>query len=396
MKLKCLPDDFRVEELIGELPPDGPFALYRLTKSTLGTLEAIGAVAEHWKLDLSQLAFAGLKDRHAVTSQYVTIRGGPRRGFRQLHLTLQYVAQVRRPIHARDILANRFRIVLRDMAPEEAGRAAEALKALKRNGLPNYFDSQRFGSVGASGDFIARPWCLGDYERALWLATADPNDRDRPDDRRNKRVLADGWGRWAECAAALPPSLAGQVASFLADRPGDYKRALTLIPHELRSLYLAAYQSDVWNRWLAAVLRAELRPDQWSLVPIGRRELPFFRGLDESQQAHVEKLVLPLPSARLHLEDGPRGRLLAEVLAEDGLELRQMRVKYPRDTFFSKGERAAVMRPRELSLETSADELHADRRKLTLEFSLPRGSYATLIVKPLGATGLAEEEDRGA
>ena len=36
-----------------------------------------------------------------------------------------------------------------------------------------YFDDQRFGSVGESGEFIGRAWCLGNYERALWLRPGD-------------------------------------------------------------------------------------------------------------------------------------------------------------------------------------------------------------------------------
>ncbi|MBC7815791.1 MAG: hypothetical protein IAG10_02705 [Planctomycetaceae bacterium] len=45
MKLKCLPEDFRVTELTDRATNGrGPFALYRLTKQSLGTPEAIDAI----------------------------------------------------------------------------------------------------------------------------------------------------------------------------------------------------------------------------------------------------------------------------------------------------------------------------------------------------------------
>jgi tRNA pseudouridine13 synthase len=65
--------------------------------------------------------------------------------------------------------------------------------------------------------------------------------------------------------------------------------------------------------------------------------------------------------------------------------LRQIRIKYPRDTFFSKGYRRAVFVPQELSHTPEPDDLYAGRQKLCLSFALERGCYATLLVKCLEA-----------
>jgi tRNA pseudouridine13 synthase len=194
MKLKRLPEDFQVEEQISVHPEGGPFALYRLKKQSLGTLEAIDAIARRWNLPRGQIAFAGLKDKHAVTVQFVTIRNGPRRGLAQSNLELKYVGQIERPVQASDISNNGFVVVIRDLTAAAVDGAAEELGTVSRDGLPNYFDDQRFGSVGESGEFIAKPWCLGDYERALWLALAEPNARDRPGQRDEKAVLREHWG----------------------------------------------------------------------------------------------------------------------------------------------------------------------------------------------------------
>jgi tRNA pseudouridine13 synthase len=96
--------------------------------------------------------------------------------------------------------------------------------------------------------------------------------------------------------------------------------------------------------------------------------------------------VLPLPSARARLDPADPGTpLVQSVLAEEGLALDQLKVKGVRELFFSKGERAALCRPEDLRSEAGPDDLHPRRQRLVLDFDLPRGSYATLIVKRITA-----------
>jgi tRNA pseudouridine13 synthase len=381
MKLKRIIEDFRVEELISLPPSAGPFGLYRLTKQSLGTPEAIDAIVSRWKLRRSDVSFAGLKDKHALTTQYLTIAGPPRRGLEQTNLSLHYVGQVERPIHASDILSNRFEVVIRDLKPDDVASAVQAIESIATAGCPNYFDNQRFGSLGESGDLLAKPWCLGDYERAVWLAVADPNVHDRPIDREAKRILRDHWGDWSTCVKRLRPGLQNEVATHLARNPTDFRRAITILPHELRSLWLAAFQSHLWNQVLAASINQVCKPEQCLNHTIGGRPLPFFLELDASQRSRLHAQSLPLPSARLHLDDSPLKTLYDQTLAAEGLELRQIRVKYPRDTFFSKGDRSAVFQPGEFSHALAADDFYPASQKLTLRLTLRRGSYATILVK---------------
>ena len=173
VKVKRLPEDFCVEELTDLTPArGGTFALYRLRKTGLGTLEAIEAVQRRWELHRRRLSWGGLKDKHAVTSQYLTIHRGPQRGLQQGPLSLEFLGWLDRPFQPGDIRGNRFDITLRTLSQEALDRALEALPEVQTAGIPNYFDDQRFGSVGVSGEFIAEPWIRGDYERTLWLALA--------------------------------------------------------------------------------------------------------------------------------------------------------------------------------------------------------------------------------
>jgi tRNA pseudouridine13 synthase len=111
--------------------------------------------------------------------------------------------------------------------------------------------------------------------------------------------------------------------------------------------------------------------------------VPFPIGLTGDQFAALQAAELPLPSARQHLDEGPTQSLVADVLRDAGLELRQLRVKYPRDSFFSKGWRAAMVRVAGVHHEVAEDDFYPGRWKLALSFELPRGSYATILVKRL-------------
>ncbi len=386
MKQRSLPDDFQVDERIGPLPQGGPYALYRLAKSGLGTPEAIEAILRKWHVRREDMAYGGLKDRHARTTQHLTIHHGPRRGLKQSHLELDYLGQVARPFTSKDILGNQFQLVLRALAPEGVEQAGRALQTVERDGLPNYFDQQRFGSVGQSGEFVARAWCAGDYERAAWLALADPNVHDRPNQRAAKEHLRQQWGRWDEGldVAALGDLPALDAAAYLATHPRDFRRAMTRLRPDLRSLLLAAYQSHLWNALLAEVLMEHCRPEQRIDVDLGGRTVPMFLDLEPAQRAALAAIELPLPSARTREEMEPWKELMDRVLAPEGLTLAQLRVKYPRDSFFSKGSRPAVFGVAGVEHEDAADDRHPGRRKLTLRFELPRGSYATILTRRLG------------
>jgi tRNA pseudouridine13 synthase len=266
-----------------------------------------------------------------------------------------------------------------------AERALSAAPRLASDGVPNYFDDQRFGSLGEAGEFIARPWCRGQWERAIWLIVADGNEHDSAEEREQKRLLRTHWGDWSAWLDAAPHARWRNVVAHLARRPGDFRGAIAAVRQDLRSLYLAAYQSDLWNGMLSALVEQQIPAEKRISPTIGRRQVAFWQELPAIMPAEWNTKTLPLPSARLHESDSAIRALIDQVLQPEGLELRQLRVKYPRDSFFSKGDRPVLVRPVDFSAHEAADELYPGRTQLTLQFSLPRGAYATVMVKRLFA-----------
>ncbi|WP_435007137.1 tRNA pseudouridine(13) synthase TruD [Tundrisphaera lichenicola] len=383
MKLKRQPEDFRVEELpLVEGGDRGRFGFYRLTKRGIGTMEAIEAIRRRWNLSGQQLSYGGLKDRHAVTIQYLTILGGPDQGLREGAIDLEPLGRLSHPYGPNAFRGNRFTVVLRDLTREKAGAARIALAELPNDGLPNYFDDQRFGSVGFDGDFIARAWLAGDHEKALRLAIAEPTASDRAEAKHEKSILRETWGNWAEAKARLPRSHSRSLVTYLVDHPTDFRGVFARLRRELRSIYFSAFQSHLWNLTLGRLIERTTRENQRIPVEFKVATLPIHRGLEPDQAAELSAARLPLPATRTPLPpEGPIREAALEVVAGFGLAWEDLRVKHLKDIFFSKGVRPALFFPEGLTQETSPDELYPGRFKIALGFDLPKGAYATLVVK---------------
>ncbi len=386
MKLKCQPEDFRVQELPLVSPTGGGrYALYKLTKTNLGTLEAVDLICRRWNLAGRRVSYGGLKDRHAVTVQYLTIFDGPSMSIENPAYSLEHLGRLGQPYQPAHFRGNRFEMVIRDLSADESARALELVRSLTADGVPNYFDDQRFGSVGRSGEFIAHAWLLGHAERALELALAEANPSDRSAAKAQKAILRECWGMWSEAKARLERSPTRSIVTYLVDHPTDFRGAFARMRRELRTLYFSAFQSHLWNSILARMIESSTRPDQRIALPLKLGPFPFPRCLDPDQTAALANWTIPLPSSRNPLPGGPRGELIQELLARYQLTWPDLRVRHLKDVFFSKGSRPALVYPENLQADVCDDLIHRGKKSLRLSFELGKGSYATMLVKRITA-----------
>ncbi len=382
MKLKCQPGDFRVEELTHAQPgTSGRYTFYRLTKEDLGTIEAVEAICRRWNLSGRRVSYAGLKDRHATTVQYLTIADGPSRAMRTPRFELEPMGRLARPYSSRELVGNRFELVLRALRDEELKLAMAGLEEIHRDGLPNYFDDQRFGSVSHGGEFAAEAWLRGDYGRALYLALAEPTPFDRSAAKAEKEILQSHWGSWAEAKRLLPRSSARSIVTYLVDHPTDFRGAFARLRRDLRMLYFSAFQSHLWNLLLARWLETGAAPGELVPVELKLGTFPFPRRMHPERVEELKRGNLPLPSARTPPPQGRFGAIIEEVLAARRLEWKDLRIKHLKDIFLSKGSRPCLFVPGRLGYEPEPDALHPGRTALRLSFQLPKGSYATILVK---------------
>ncbi len=150
------PEDFQVEEIVdgrflkkfertenGIKRVDGPYALYSMTKRNLTTHNALKIISSCLKISENQIGYAGLKDKFALTKQYVTIKNGPAGDINLKDIQMTYISRTNRCMSIGDLIGNNFIIKLHDC--RNLGKIERAVDSVKKNGLPNYFGPQRFG-----------------------------------------------------------------------------------------------------------------------------------------------------------------------------------------------------------------------------------------------------------
>lgn len=156
--------DFQLSERLGfGLSGDGEHDFLQIEKEGANTSWVASGLARFAAIAVSDVGFAGLKDRHAVTTQWFSVRrpAGHRTDWLKLDLEGVRVLQVdrhRRKLRRGAHLGNDFRIALRNLT-ETGGGLRERLMEVRDGGVPNYFGEQRFGHDGGNlalaGDLFA-------------------------------------------------------------------------------------------------------------------------------------------------------------------------------------------------------------------------------------------------
>ena len=152
-KIRQYPEDFRVSEVLGFEPSgEGEHALLSIRKRETNTVWLAQQLARFAAVKPVAVGYAGLKDRHAVTTQSFSVQlpGQDSPDWGQLDLPgVEVLSQVRhnKKLKTGALKANRFELLLREVEGDRA-QAEQVLQAISAQGVPNYFGEQRFGLDG--------------------------------------------------------------------------------------------------------------------------------------------------------------------------------------------------------------------------------------------------------
>jgi tRNA pseudouridine13 synthase len=278
------------------------------------------------------------------------------------------------------IQGNAFRITIRDL--KDIATLETNLEEVKRTGFPNFFDDQRFGGYDPERGFFAEKILKRHWNGALqvFLTSSTPGDGRRELER--KATLFKNWKDWPLLLTLADGPLERRLFGFLVSHPHDPARALHRIPEEEVSMQYAAFQSHLWNELLRRLVRLKVGdPEE---VPGREGSYFFWRTLDASNLAYLRALEIPTAAARIVFNDDLIRSLFADILKEKGLTQGSFRTKALGKVYFRSFQRNALVIPEDLqALGAGNDDLHPGRKKWTISFVLPRGSYGTMLVKRL-------------
>jgi tRNA pseudouridine13 synthase len=397
MRLKQRVGDFRVRELLRRdvLADSGDFRVYRVTKRKLTSDDAARALAEEAGVELAEVGMAGLKDRQGLTIQYMSVARGRPVELATPELKIEPVGFAARALTSEDSLGNAFELTVRALGRGELHRLRLNLPLVRAHGTLNYFDDQRFGNLTHGQGWIYKGLCLGETEAALRRLLGAPSARDDERHRRFKDALAQHWGDWRECRDDAGRFGAHHsVFEHLAKNPDDFAGAFQHVSTRVKLIHLFAWQSHLWNRALAEWVRSLLPVEERVVLTSEEGNLIAFAGAPPA--ALAEKPTLRLPGERLTDVADPGERALYErVLAEEELAPERMAVEGVPGFHLKGEEREVFLRPAHLRVRPPEDDaLNRGAFAVRVRFELPRGSYATLVVKRLFAEGVGERRER--
>jgi tRNA pseudouridine13 synthase len=316
---KASPEDFEVEELPAYLPnglPDGEHGYLWVEKRGRSTPEVAKLIARHVGLTDRDVSWAGLKDKQAVTRQWLSLPFkalAKLEGFSVPGVTVLETSRHRNKLKSGHLKGNRFMLTVRGV--RDVGAAKASFEQLVAKGVPNAFGDQRFGARGDNA------------ERGRAILLAGGRHRDRFE---RKLFLS-----------AYQSALFNRVLGLRLER-GLFSRVLAgdvLQKHESGGSF-----------WCDDVAIDQPRADAFEVSPTGPMFGPEMRAPKDEAQA-----------------------LEAEVLSADGVTL---------ETFKAGGDETKGTR-RLLRVQLGEPSFAHDGDVVRLVFSLPAGSYATVVLREL-------------
>ncbi len=380
--IKARPEDFVVEEVLADgtlvavggvslRPRVGNWTWIHVVKRNVDTLKLVIRLSKALGLSPRDVSIGGIKDTRAVTSQIISVRGDAANLPKIPNVEFLGLWPMDRPITPSLIYGNRFTVVIRSVERIEC--AEETLKMLHAVALPNYYGYQRFGTIRPVSHLLGKALLRKDAEGFFdtMFCRIFPHESDSA---KKARQLA-CRGEYQKALEAFPKKFLEERAVLRRLAGGvDLWNAIMSIPVQILRIYVEAAQSYLFNVFLSR--RMELgpleKPIEGELVELNGQVVYYVEGLGG-------EVVLPVVGPGARIPRGKVGEALLRVLKEEGLEMESF-LKMP------KGLRAYGSY-RKARLEAKDFHWRVAGRDVELRFTLPRGSYATVllreVVKPM-------------
>lgn len=398
-RIKSKPEDFVVEEVIS----NGIFGkreclIFKITKRRWDTVALVKEIAKRTGLHYCDIGFAGSKDKHAVTTQYISVRGdeGVRKKIEELNIgdvKIEFVGYGKR-LRLGALLGNRFAIVVRDLKIDTAEALRRIEKILneveQKGGFPNYFGYQRFGEQRANNHEIGKLLLKGKFEEAAVLFLGQHCDGTMLGDEARKRFLETRDVN--EALKNFPKSLKYErMLLFKFKETKNWKKAFLSLPRQLLRIFIHAYQSYLFNKVLSMRIRTGL-PLGESLVgdivcrvknglSIRSRNFEVTKNNVNEVNEKIKRGELAVTGSifgcKGKLAKGKMGEIEEAVLEKEKIELKVFKLRslgtYPE----LGGRRELSLKPQDFSFS------RYDKRSVEFKFFIPRGCYATSVMREI-------------
>jgi tRNA pseudouridine13 synthase len=393
-------EDFYVEEIPESEPSgEGPNTWFFIEKLGRETLDVVLDVARELHVDRKRMGFAGMKDKRAVTRQWLCVANSDVEQIKELEdklykVKILKIMQNEKKLRIGQLIGNKFRLLIRDTEnPEkDVEIAREVLAELEDKGVPNYFGWQRFGNKRPNTHVVGKLMLENNLKNVVDAYIGNPYPEE-PEHIKEIRQMYDD-GKLQEAFESMPrgmryekmmlKTLLKEMKKKKVDDIADldensYKWAIESLPKPLKRMFVHAYQSYLFNK--AVSKRAKLGVDKYvegDIIIDNEEHLvhEFGDDIDERIKNFEVHPTAPLFGSKVPLAGGKLGEMEQKILDDEGVTLEDFRVpKMPK--LGSHGLRRAM---RFKIWDASAE---VTDEGVLVEFSIPKGCYATAVLREI-------------
>ncbi|GAB6135748.1 tRNA pseudouridine(13) synthase TruD [Thermococcus prieurii] len=390
-RIKALPEDFVViEEPLPQIFEGRRYAVFLLKKRNWDTMAVIKEIAKRAGISHREIGFAGTKDRHAVTYQYISVPAKAKEKVESVQIRdveLRFVSYGRF-IKLGHLLGNRFRIIVRDVGEDAFEMTKEIIRELRgKGGFPNYFGYQRFGERRVVNHLIGKLLLQGEFEESarLFLGYAD-GSMEGDEARKNFWETGDVDRALEEFPRFLRYE---RTLLYTYKKTGSWKKAFLSLPLPIMRIFIHSYQSYLFNLYLSR--RIEELPLNEPLVGdivvqmkggipyrdrtyrVTETNINFVREKVKRGEAMVSG---PLFGFAMRKAKGLPGELEGEILEEEGIALDAFK-RLPKPMAEPGGRRELLIRPIGMTYG------YVPGTGMCFRFFLPKGVYATSVLREI-------------
>ena len=390
-------EDFYVEEIPEMIPTgEGPNVWIWIEKLGRTTLDVVLDIARDLHIDRKRMGFAGMKDKKALTRQWICIANmDSQEQFNQVENLDIYntdflkVTRGRKKLRMGQLKGNKFRILIRDLDDIEksADIANEVLKELEVTGVPNYYGWQRFGKPRTNTHLVGEALIQNDLAEAVRRYVGNPSEEESLENQQARLAYDEGdlekslelMGKGMRYEKMMVRQLIkDSKKGELTDKA--YMNAIHALPKPLQRMFVHAYQSYLFNDVVSR--RVEMGINKYiegDIIIDNGEHIVRDKTLEEYQELinnFEANPTVPLYGTKVPYAGGEVGEMEKDVLESYGLDKSDFEVpKMPR--LGSYGLRRSVR-----FQVWDASAIPTDDGVLA-EFSINKGSYATAVLREI-------------
>jgi tRNA pseudouridine13 synthase len=395
-------EDFCVEELTNRIETqNGQYLIAELTKTNWDIHHLVRDLARILRVSQTRFGWAGTKDKRAITKQKISIWDITEDELARVHLKdieFKPIGRSNKKVSLGDLWGNRFKITIRNigLSPDETNTRVKSITDELEKGVPNFFGVQRFGENRPVTHVVGESILRGDIKEAALTYIAKTYPEENEDIRKARQFV---WETrdFKEGVKIYPLHLQFERAmmSHLIAHPDDHAGAFRALSPNLMAMFLHAYQSYIFNLILSRRIGTGMLihqayegdivcfknemglPDTSRLQKVTKDNLDGINNLINRGRAFV---TAPLVGYETQFAEGAGGEIEHAVVKELNIDLEGFKVPAMPE-LSSKGLRREIIVPFKPEFSVSEDEVNIGKTKVTLSFSLQKGSYATTILR---------------